>query len=290
MHLAVHNIKKREDESTKAFSTRYIDDTLQILGLHEDQRIYSFVHGLRTRNLVEFLSTYLPSTYKGLMEKTYTWIKVREVATNGTSNGQKESFKRSDSPHDLLLGRTAMQQLEIIVSTIYGAIKFHMPRGIGTILSEYKSYMTKEEQETTNKTSKECIKDILSYVDAEERMIDLLKANADVFTRTIAHLTGVPKNIMVEGEPFKTEHIMNEFKHKEPVKQKKKSLAPERSEAIRVQVEELIKANNLREFKYQTWVSNPVIVKKRWKWKLCIDFTDINKACPKEHYPLPVVD
>nr|GEX19891.1 reverse transcriptase domain-containing protein [Tanacetum cinerariifolium] len=38
-----------------------------------------FVHGLRTRSLVEHLYTYLPSTYKGLMEKTYTWIEAREI-------------------------------------------------------------------------------------------------------------------------------------------------------------------------------------------------------------------
>ncbi|GJX61940.1 reverse transcriptase domain-containing protein [Tanacetum coccineum] len=56
-------------------------------------------------------------------------------------------------------------------------------------------------------------------------------------------------------------------------------------------VEELTKANILREVKYQTWVSNLVIVKKdegRWNW--CIDFTDINKACPKDCYPLPESD
>ncbi|GKC59969.1 reverse transcriptase domain-containing protein [Tanacetum coccineum] len=73
---------------------------------------------------------------------------------------------------------------------------------------------------------------------------------------------------MVGGESFNTEHRMNEFKHIEPVKQKKWSLAPERNEAIRVQVKEVTKANILREVKYQTWVSNPVIVKKtdgRWK-------------------------
>ncbi|GJW47368.1 reverse transcriptase domain-containing protein [Tanacetum coccineum] len=72
MHLAVHNIKQREGESTQALITRHIEDTLQILGLHEKQRISGFVHGLRTQSLVEHLSTDLPSTYKGLMEKTYT--------------------------------------------------------------------------------------------------------------------------------------------------------------------------------------------------------------------------
>ncbi|GJY06979.1 hypothetical protein Tco_0374033 [Tanacetum coccineum] len=93
-HLDVHNIKHRENERTRAFMTRYTDDTLQILGLHEDQRISGFIHGLRTRSLVKRLSTDLPTTYKGLMEKTYTWVKAREVATNGISSDQRESFER----------------------------------------------------------------------------------------------------------------------------------------------------------------------------------------------------
>nr|GEU69159.1 putative reverse transcriptase domain-containing protein [Tanacetum cinerariifolium] len=72
------------------------------------------------------------------------------------------------------------------------------------------------------------------------------------------------------GEPFNTEHRLNGFKHIEPIKQKKRSLAPERNEAMRKKVEELTKANILREVKYQTWVSNPVMVKKDdRRWKLC---------------------
>nr|GEV23278.1 integrase, catalytic region, zinc finger, CCHC-type, peptidase aspartic, catalytic [Tanacetum cinerariifolium] len=59
------------------------------------QRISGFVHGLRTRSLVEHLSTDLPSTYKGLMEKTYTWVEAREVATNGISNNRRDDFERS---------------------------------------------------------------------------------------------------------------------------------------------------------------------------------------------------
>nr|GEW29827.1 hypothetical protein [Tanacetum cinerariifolium] len=76
-HLALHNIKQKEGESTKAFITR-----------------------LRTRSLMEFLSTNLPATYKGLREKTYTWIKAREVATNRTLNDHRESidkFKKNSS-------------------------------------------------------------------------------------------------------------------------------------------------------------------------------------------------
>ncbi|GJW26429.1 reverse transcriptase domain-containing protein [Tanacetum coccineum] len=67
---------------------------MPILGLYEEQRISGFVHGLRIRSLVEHLSTDLPSTYKGLMEKTYTWVGAREVATNGDSSDRRDSFER----------------------------------------------------------------------------------------------------------------------------------------------------------------------------------------------------
>ncbi|GJS66568.1 hypothetical protein Tco_0681132 [Tanacetum coccineum] len=53
---------------------------------------------------------------------------------------------RSDSPHNLLLGRTAMKQMWIVVSTIHGAIKFHMQKGICTLLSENSSQGPEKEQ------------------------------------------------------------------------------------------------------------------------------------------------
>ncbi|GKC94651.1 reverse transcriptase domain-containing protein [Tanacetum coccineum] len=57
-----------------------------------------------------------------------------------------------DSPHNLLLGRTAMQQMGMVVSTVHGAIKFHTSRGIGTVFSEYNSQKTKKEEgDSTNK-------------------------------------------------------------------------------------------------------------------------------------------
>ncbi|GKC05850.1 reverse transcriptase domain-containing protein, partial [Tanacetum coccineum] len=109
-HLAVHNIKQRKGQSTRAFVTRYTNDTLQILGLHEEQFISGFVHGLRTRILVEHLSTDLPSTYKGLMGKNYTWIEAREVATNGTPNDQRENFERTRISWDNNQGQKGMDR------------------------------------------------------------------------------------------------------------------------------------------------------------------------------------
>ncbi|GKB26322.1 hypothetical protein Tco_0865723 [Tanacetum coccineum] len=90
MHLAVHSIKQRECESVGAFATR---------------------------NLVEHLSTDLPYTNKGLMEKTYTWIEAREVATNGAPNDRRDNFERllsnlSKCPREILAIEKAARMFE----------------------------------------------------------------------------------------------------------------------------------------------------------------------------------
>ncbi|GKD71841.1 reverse transcriptase domain-containing protein, partial [Tanacetum coccineum] len=96
---------------------------------------------------------------------------------------------------------------------------------------------------------------------------------------------------MVEGKPFNTEHKLNEYSHVKPIKQNKRGLGPDRNMAACKETEELTKAGILRKVKHQTWVANPVMVKKSdGGWRMCVDFTDINKACPKDCYPLPEID
>ncbi|GJX03612.1 reverse transcriptase domain-containing protein [Tanacetum coccineum] len=76
----------------------------QKAGLHEEQRISSFVHGLRTRSLVERLSTDLPSTYKGLIEKTYICIGQNDRGRFSPYKGQKRKLLSSlvKSPREIL--------------------------------------------------------------------------------------------------------------------------------------------------------------------------------------------
>ena len=75
------------------------------------------------------------------------------------------------------------------------------------------------------------------------------------------------------------------------VKQNKRSFAPERQKAINEEVSKLLQEKAIREVEYLEWLANVVLVKKtNGKWRLCIDFTDINRACPKDSFPLPRID
>ena len=66
---------------------------------------------------------------------------------------------------------------------------------------------------------------------------------------------------------------------------------PERDQAIAEEVRKLQEASFIKEVYYPDWLADVVMVKKAsGKWKMCVDFTDLNKACPKDSYPLLQVD
>ncbi|GJU35550.1 reverse transcriptase domain-containing protein [Tanacetum coccineum] len=72
---------------------------------------------------------------------------------------------------------------------------------------------------------------------------------------------------------------------------KKRGQAPECSKAIQAEVQKLVEAGIMREVYYHNWMSNPVMVKNHdGSWRMCVDFTDLNKACPQDCYPLPKID
>ena len=76
-----------------------------------------------------------------------------------------------------------------------------------------------------------------------------------------------------------------------PVQQKKRVFPSERDQAIAEEVHKLQEVNFIREVHYSDKLANVVMVKKaNGKWRMCVDFIDLNKACLKDSYPLPQVD
>ena len=67
--------------------------------------------------------------------------------------------------------------------------------------------------------------------------------------------------------------------------------AQERDKAIAEEVRKLLETGFIREVYYPDWLANVVMVKKdNGKWRMCVDFTDLNRAFPKDSYPLPRID
>ncbi|GJX66827.1 reverse transcriptase domain-containing protein [Tanacetum coccineum] len=96
-------------------------------------------------------------------------------------------------------------------------------------------------------------------------------------------MTGIPRSI--------AGHCLNIREGCPPVRQKKRGQAPERNKAIQEEVEKLVDAGIMKEVHYHSWLSNPVMVKKHdGTWRMCVDFKDLNNACPKDCYPLPEID
>ena len=65
----------------------------------------------------------------------------------------------------------------------------------------------------------------------------------------------------------------------------------ERGRAVGEEITKLLAARFIREVFHFDWLANPVLVKKKTgKWRMCVDYTSLNKACPKDHFPLPRID
>ena len=117
----------------------------------------------------------------------------------------------------------------------------------------------------------------------KQDLIQFLRENIDVFAWSYKDMPGINPSVIT--------HRLNVYPSSKPVRQKKWVFAPERDNAIKEEVQKLTTAQFIREVYYPDWLANVVMVKKaNGKWRMCVDFTDLNKACPKDSYPLPRID
>lgn len=75
------------------------------------------------------------------------------------------------------------------------------------------------------------------------------------------------------------------------VKQKRRKFAPKQNKVVNEEFQKLLDICSVCEVYYPDWLANVVVVrKKNGKWRVCIDFTNLNKACPNDSFPLPHID
>ena len=118
---------------------------------------------------------------------------------------------------------------------------------------------------------------------AKKDLVQFLRKSIDVFVWSHDDIPRI--------DPSVSTHRFNVYLSSKPVRQKKRVFAPERDKAIKEEVQKLTTTLFIQEVYYPDWLANVVMVKKaNGKWRMYVDFTDLNKACPKDSYPLPCID
>ncbi|XP_048498016.1 uncharacterized protein LOC125496559 [Beta vulgaris subsp. vulgaris] len=114
-------------------------------------------------------------------------------------------------------------------------------------------------------------------------LISLLRGQTDIFAFSTDEMPGFDLAFMV--------HRLNVREEVRAVKQKKRNFSSEKNAAIKEEVDKLLPADFIEPCDYPEWLANVVMVKKaNGSWRMYVDFSDLNKACPKDCYPLPRID
>ncbi|GKA80403.1 reverse transcriptase domain-containing protein [Tanacetum coccineum] len=164
------------------------------------------------------------------------------------------------SPYNVILGRTGMRSLGALASTMHAMIKFPMANRIATMV-------------TKGETLQECqsIKEAEGPTPKPPEKVTVKDNHPD-------------QPITIEGNlSAKCRAVRVLRKHDNAFAWRNRSIAPDRRKVVKEEVEVWLKSGIVKRVRYPTWVANPVLVKKAdGSWRMCIDFKDLNKACPKD--------
>ena len=210
------------------------------------------------------------------------------------------------SSYNVIIGRPTLNRWKAATSTYCLKVKFPTDNRVGEVRGDqilarecYQAVLATRENHTwiigeeenkvealktvalveegTTKTTR--IGTMLS-LEMRTRLIEFLKENLDVFAWSHEDMLGISSKII--------QHKLNVDPERKPVQQRRRAFALERDQAIAEEVTKLLTASFIREVYYLDWLTNVVLVKKaNGKWRMCMDFTDLNKACPKDSFLLP---
>ena len=117
----------------------------------------------------------------------------------------------------------------------------------------------------------------------KEQIQQVLLRNMDVFSWTHSDMADI--------NPVHACNKLNVIPSTRLIRQKVRRFHPDRHQVIQAEVDNLLKARFIREIKYPEWLANVVVVPKKGnKLRVCMDYIDLNEACPKDNFSLPRID
>ena len=210
----------------------------------------------------------------------------------------------------MIIRRPTLNCWKAITSTYCLKIKFPTENGVGEVKGDqvlarecYQAVLVVKENHTwiIKEKEKEKVEALVTVelIDGEptktsrvgmtlstkmgRRLVHFLKENLDVFAWSHEDMPGISTEII--------QYMLNVDLEKKPIQQKRRVFALERNQVITDEVNKLLAVDFIREVYYPNWLVNAVLVKKaNEKWRMCVDFTYLNKACLKDNFPLPMID
>src|SRR6185437_7583631 len=115
-------------------------------------------------------------------------------------------------------------------------------------------------------------------------LINFLRANRDIFAWKPADIPGVHKELI--------EHALKVDPKATLKKQRLRRFSPDKREAIKKELAKLLAVGFIKEVCHPEWLANPVLVQKKNnnEWRMCVDYTDLNKHCPRDPFGLPRIN
>nr|GEV97659.1 reverse transcriptase domain-containing protein [Tanacetum cinerariifolium] len=262
--VEIHNIKQKDGETTEDFMERFKVETGRMKGAPECMWISRFMHGVNNPKLTKRLNEHVPKTMEEIMIATTAFI--RGEAAAASKKKAHEMLKFPIEGGIVTIRSTILipnKCTSVITSSAVSKKEMTRPDNFKVAL-----HPDFPDQEVA-------IEGTLSEKGRTE-LCSILK-NLDIFAWKSSDMTGVPRSV--------AEHRLNIRDGYSHVRQKKKGQAPKRAKAIQAEVQKLVEAGIMGEVYYHDWLSNPIMVKKHdGSWQMCVDFTDLNKACPHDCY------
>jgi len=117
----------------------------------------------------------------------------------------------------------------------------------------------------------------------QDEMAAVISRHLDAIAWSASDMPGIDSD-------FLCHHLAMDPKVR-PVRQRRRKFNEERRLVVQEETKKLLSVGHIREIQYPEWPANVVLVKKtNGNWRMCVDFTDLNKVCPKDSHPLPSID
>nr|AAT75246.1 putative gag-pol precursor [Oryza sativa Japonica Group] len=189
-----------------------------------------------------------------------------------------------ETAYHAILGRPALAKFMAVPHYTYMMMKMPGPRGVISLRSDIKQAVTCDKESCEIAQTHETI-----LAREEIRLAATTTSEGEVpatkLTKTEESDAKTKKIPLDPSDPDKT------AEDAKPIKQRLRRFAQDRKDAIKEELTKLLAAGFIKEVLHPDWLANPVLVRKKTgQWRMCVDYTDLNKSCPKDPFGLPRID